>query len=53
MFNFHKLRATISDPAIILIRLMVDGVFLSEGIQKWLYPASRGAGSRSLDVTPR
>jgi uncharacterized membrane protein YphA (DoxX/SURF4 family) len=27
-----------------LIRLMVGGVFLSEGIQKFLEPASRGAG---------
>jgi len=30
--------------AIILIRLMVGIVFLSEGIQKFLYPAEQGAG---------
>jgi putative oxidoreductase len=30
--------------AIILIRLMVGAVFLSEGIQKFLYPAELGAG---------
>jgi uncharacterized membrane protein YphA (DoxX/SURF4 family) len=30
--------------AIILIRLMVGIVFLSEGIQKFLYPAELGAG---------
>ena len=30
--------------AIILIRLMVGAVFLSEGIQKFLFPAARGAG---------
>jgi putative oxidoreductase len=30
--------------ATILIRLMIGGVFLSEGIQKFLEPASRGAG---------
>jgi putative oxidoreductase len=30
--------------ATILIRLMVGGVFLSEGVQKFLYPAARGAG---------
>lgn len=30
--------------ATILIRLMVGGVFLSEGIQKFLEPAVRGAG---------
>ncbi|MGE5568303.1 MAG: DoxX family protein [Rhodospirillales bacterium] len=28
----------------ILIRLMVGGVFLSEGIQKFLFPAALGAG---------
>ena len=28
----------------ILIRMMVGAVFLSEGIQKFLYPATRGAG---------
>lgn len=28
----------------ILIRLMVGVVFLTEGIQKFLYPATRGAG---------
>ncbi len=28
----------------LLIRLMVGIVFLSEGIQKFLYPATRGAG---------
>lgn len=28
----------------VLIRLMVGGIFLSEGIQKFLYPAENGAG---------
>jgi putative oxidoreductase len=28
----------------VLIRLMVGGVFLSEGLQKFLFPASRGSG---------
>lgn len=31
-------------PTTILIRLMVGTVFLSEGIQKFLFPAIRGAG---------
>jgi uncharacterized membrane protein YphA (DoxX/SURF4 family) len=31
-------------PATILIRMMVGAVFLSEGIQKFLDPAARGAG---------
>lgn|SRR5690554_433717 len=30
--------------ATILIRLMVGGVFVSEGIQKFLFPAARGTG---------
>ena len=30
--------------AVILIRLMVGGVFLSEGVQKFLFPADVGAG---------
>jgi uncharacterized membrane protein YphA (DoxX/SURF4 family) len=36
--------ATNAPPAVILIRLMVGGVFLSEGIQKFLDPAANGAG---------
>lgn len=35
---------TSNDKAILLIRLMVGAVFLSEGIQKFLFPALRGAG---------
>lgn len=35
---------TTPDRSILLIRLMVGGVFLSEGLQKWLFPAVRGAG---------
>lgn len=33
-----------ASAAVILIRLMVGLVFLSEGIQKFLYPEIRGAG---------
>lgn len=39
-----KLTATAAPRAVILIRLMVGGIFLSEGIQKFLYPAELGAG---------
>jgi uncharacterized membrane protein YphA (DoxX/SURF4 family) len=39
-----KLTATKAPTAVLLIRLMVGGVFLSEGIQKFLYPAEVGAG---------
>lgn len=36
--------STAAPAATILIRLMVGGVFLSEGIQKFLYPAALGVG---------
>lgn len=41
---FQKLIHTDSSKTTILIRLMVGIVFLSEGIQKFLFPAIRGAG---------
>jgi len=41
---FEKVRAADGPTAAILIRIAVGCVFLSEGIQKFLYPASRGAG---------
>lgn len=41
---FQKLLATAAPPSTILIRLMVGAVFLSEGIQKFLFPAEIGAG---------
>lgn len=36
--------ATDAPAATILIRLIIGGIFLSEGIQKLLYPDLRGAG---------
>ncbi len=39
----RSLRAD-ATSAVILVRLIVGGVFLSEGIQKFLYPAALGAG---------
>lgn len=39
-----KIIETHAPGAVILIRLMVGGVFLAEGIQKFLYPAEVGAG---------
>ena len=44
MTAFRKVLATDAPPAVLLVRLMVGGVFLSEGIQKFLYPELRGAG---------
>jgi putative oxidoreductase len=39
-----RLAATSAPSATILIRIVVGGVFLTEGIQKFLYPADLGAG---------
>lgn len=39
-----KLLTTVAPPSVILIRLMVGAVFLSEGIQKFLFATELGAG---------
>jgi uncharacterized membrane protein YphA (DoxX/SURF4 family) len=44
MKTFQKIVKTDQEPTNILIRLIVGAVFLSEGIQKFLFPAIRGAG---------
>ncbi|MFP4622462.1 MAG: DoxX family protein, partial [Bacteroidales bacterium] len=41
---YRKIIHTDPSRAIIIIRLMVGAVFLSEGIQKFIYPAMRGGG---------
>lgn len=41
---FRKIIQTDHSKTTILIRLIVGAVFLSEGIQKFLFPAIRGAG---------
>jgi len=41
---FQKVINSSNSKTTILIRLMVGSVFLSEGIQKFLFPAIRGAG---------
>jgi putative oxidoreductase len=40
----HRILATDASGWVVLIRLMVGAVFLSEGVQKVLYPADLGAG---------
>jgi putative oxidoreductase len=40
----HKILKTDNERTTLIIRFMVGSVFLSEGIQKFLYPAMRGAG---------
>ena len=43
--NFiHRSIATSAPAAVILIRIVVGGVFLAEGLQKFLFPAEVGAG---------
>ena len=44
MGSMHRIFHSNAPRATSLIRLMVGGVFLSEGIQKFLEPASRGVG---------
>ncbi|MFN3529762.1 MAG: DoxX family protein [Bacteroidia bacterium] len=43
-FQLKRIFQTPPNRTIILIRLMVGLVFLSEGIQKFLFPSFRGAG---------
>lgn len=42
--SLQKIRATAAPASTLLIRLMVGLVFISEGIQKFLFPAEIGAG---------
>jgi putative oxidoreductase len=42
--GWYRLLRTDAAATTFLIRLMVGGVFLSEGLQKFLLPAVRGAG---------
>jgi len=39
-----RIAATNAPGAVVLVRLLVGGVFLSEGVQKFLYPATLGVG---------
>ena len=41
---FRKLLATAAPSSVVLVRLMVGLVFLSEGLQKFLFPEAVGAG---------
>lgn len=41
---FRRLIYTDQSHTTMLIRLMVGAVFLSEGLQKFLFPGVRGAG---------
>jgi uncharacterized membrane protein YphA (DoxX/SURF4 family) len=41
---FTRLNSTTAYGAVVLIRFMVGGVFLSEGLQKFLFPDANGMG---------
>lgn len=43
-YDVFKNNSTNNSKTTILVRLIVGAVFLSEGIQKFLFPATRGAG---------
>jgi uncharacterized membrane protein YphA (DoxX/SURF4 family) len=40
----HRLAATQAPAAVVLVRLLVGGVFLSEGVEKFLFPDALGVG---------
>jgi putative oxidoreductase len=44
MSSLKKIVATRAPSGVVLIRLMVGGIFLSEGIQKYVFQAESGAG---------
>lgn len=44
IFSRQAIRSTAAPASTLLIRVMVGLVFVSEGIQKFLYPAEIGAG---------
>lgn len=44
MSPYKKMVITSAPGAVILVRLLVGGVFLSEGIQKFLFPDENGVG---------
>jgi putative oxidoreductase len=44
MSSLRRFMATTAPSSVILIRLAVGGVFLSEGIQKFLFPNELAAG---------
>lgn len=44
MMTFKQLIASNAPRSVLLIRIAAGAIFLSEGIQKFLYPAENGAG---------
>jgi uncharacterized membrane protein YphA (DoxX/SURF4 family) len=48
----HGLIETTAPPATLLIRILVGGIFLSEGIQKFLLPAELETGRFAIIGIP-
>ena len=44
MTLFQKLTSTRAPAAVVLVRIVVGAIFLSEGIQKFLFPEALGVG---------
>lgn len=44
MLSRHRFFDSPAPAAVLLVRLLAGWVFLSEGIQKFLYPAALGVG---------
>lgn len=44
MRPIHRLLRTRAPGSVLLVRLLVGAVFLSEGVQKFLFPAALGVG---------
>src|SRR5512132_1774364 len=44
MKSFQRILTTSAPPSVVLIRLVVGAIFLSEGIQKFLFPNELGVG---------
>src|SRR5438552_17240075 len=44
MSFFKRMLATDAPAAVVLVRLLVGGVFLSEGVQKFVFPEALGVG---------
>jgi putative oxidoreductase len=51
--TMRRLLATNGSRAVVLVRLMVGAVFLSEGVQKFLFPGALGVGRFARIGLPR
>jgi len=52
MTLFQRISSTNAPASVILIRLIVGAVFLTEGIQKFLFPAEVGRDASPRSASP-